>query len=119
TMMRASTMGRSITVSFVLTAMLLVGAPSAANASFAPGVNYPAGTAPYSIAIGDFNRDTKPDLVVANGRSADVAVLLGKGDGTFAAAVEYAADVGIKSVAIGDLNRDTKPDVVTTNSGSD
>ena len=75
-MMRESTMGRSITVSLVVAAMLLVGAPSAANASFAPGVNYPAGTAPYSIAIGDLNRDAKPDLVVANGVSADVSVLL-------------------------------------------
>jgi len=117
-MMRASTMGRSITVSFVLAAMLLVGAPSAANASFAPGVNYPVGIAPYSIAIGDLNRDAKPDLVVANGVSADVSVLLGKGDGTFAAAVDYAADVGITSVAIGGLNRDTKPDLVTANSSS-
>jgi hypothetical protein len=118
-MMRVSTMGRWIIVSFVVTAMLLFGAPSVANASFASGVNYPVGTAPYSIATGDLNGDAKPDVVAANGVSAGVSVLLGNGDGTFAAAVDYATDVGPKSVAIADLNRDTKPDLVVANSSSD
>jgi hypothetical protein len=117
-MMRESTIGRWITIGLVLSAMLF-GAPTVANASFAPGVSYPAGTAPYSVAIGDLNRDAKPDLVVANGVSADVSVLLAHGDGTFAAAVDYRADVGIKSVAIADLNRDAKPDLVAANSSSD
>ena len=43
------------------------------------------------MAVGDFNGDGKPDLVVANYDSNTVSVLLGNGDGTFQTAVNYAA----------------------------
>ena len=46
---------------------------------------------PYSVVVGDFNGDGKPDLAVANNFSNNVSVLLGNGDGTFQAAVNYAA----------------------------
>jgi len=37
--------------------------------------------APQCVAIGDFNGDGIPDLVV--GTSSDVSILIGNGDGTF------------------------------------
>jgi Bacterial Ig-like domain (group 3)/FG-GAP-like repeat len=43
----------------------------------------PAGFAPSSIAVADFNGDGIPDLVTADFGGAAVTVLLGKGDGTF------------------------------------
>ncbi|MFB7337742.1 FG-GAP repeat domain-containing protein, partial [Streptomyces adustus] len=48
--------------------------------------DYPIGdVASFSVAVGDFNGDGKPDLVTANYESGSVSVLLGNGDGTFAA----------------------------------
>ena len=37
---------------------------------------FPVGMAPFSAAVGDFNRDLKPDVAVANGNSDNVSVLL-------------------------------------------
>jgi hypothetical protein len=86
---------------------------------FAPAVNYPAGRAPFSVAVGDFNQDGIPDLVVANGGGATstVSIFLGNGDGTFRASREYDAGVDTFSVAVGDLNGDGKPDLVVANIG--
>jgi hypothetical protein len=54
------------------------GGPSckAGNLAFAAAVDYAAGTAPRSIALGDLNGDGKLDLTVANGTSNNVSVLL-------------------------------------------
>src|SRR5690349_14685742 len=42
-----------------------------------------AGDVPSDVAIGDLNGDGHADLALADHDSADVGVLLGKGDGTF------------------------------------
>ena len=70
------------------------------------------------MAVGDFNGDGKPDLVVTNLNSADVSVFLGNGNGTFQNAVGYGAGRDPRSVAVGDFNGDGKPDLVVANSGS-
>jgi hypothetical protein len=90
---------------------------------FNAAVNYATGTGtvPYSVAVGDFNRDGNPDLATANGNSDNVSVLLGKGNGTFDDAVHYATGTGTGpcSVTVGDFNRDGKPDLATANGNSD
>ena len=94
------------------------------NGTFQAAVNYPAGFGPSSIAVGDFNGDGNPDLVVTNASSADngaggttVGVLLNNGDGTFQALVSYPSGSEPHSVAVGDFNNDGKLDIVAGNFG--
>jgi hypothetical protein len=61
------------------------------------------------LAVGDFDADGKPDLVIHNYNS--LSVLLGNGDGTFQAAKNISGD-GFASVTVGDINADGKLDLV-------
>ena len=82
------------------------------DGTFQPHVDYPVGVGPYSVAVGDFNRDGKLDLVVANYPSIfTVSVLLGNGDGTFQPQVTYPVGRQPISVAVADLNGDGKLDL--------
>jgi hypothetical protein len=75
---------------------------------------------PASIAIADVNGDHKPDVVVANGSSGTVGVLLGNGDGTFQPAVTYGSGgMSPVSVAVADVNGDGKPDLLVANECAD
>jgi len=51
-------------------------------ATFGPAVSYPVGASANFVAVGDFNGDGRPDLVVANYDDNSVDVLLNKGNGT-------------------------------------
>ena len=89
---------------------------------FSPAVNYPTGINSFGVAVGDFNRDGIPDLVVANayqgGSVGTVSILLGNGDGTFRASTEFdAGGAETTAVAVGDFNGDGKPDLVVANDG--
>ena len=79
-------------------------------------VDYPVGKDPYSVAVGDFNGDDKPDLAVVNFRSNTVSILLGNGNGTFQPAVNVAVGSYPASLAVGDLNGDGKLDLAVSNS---
>ena len=109
------------TASHVLVILCCVGLQQAAQAGqFAPAVNYPTGINPFGVAVGDFNRDGIPDLVVANagGGAGTVSILLGNGDGTFRASREFdAGGSETTTVAVGDFNGDGKPDLVVANYG--
>ena len=83
--------------------------------SFAVARTFGAGAGAFSVAVGDFNGDGKPDLAVANSNSNNVSVLLGKGDGTFQTAVNYGAGARAFCVAISDLNGDGKHDLAVAN----
>ncbi len=72
----------------------------------------------YGVAVGDFNRDGKPDLAVTNYASGTVSVLLGNGNGTFQGHVDYATGEYPEGVAVGDFNNDGNLDLVVGNDQS-
>ena len=74
-----------------------------------------------AVAVGDVNRDGRPDIAVAETyeRSNAVSVLLGNGDGTFGSQRRYQTGMNPASVAIADLDGDGSGDVVTANYGFD
>src|SRR5260370_37461284 len=71
--------------------LLIAAAAQAQRVSFIARHDFDAGQNPYSVAVGDFNRDGVQDLAVANHNSSNVSVLLGNGDGSFQAAQNFAA----------------------------
>jgi FG-GAP-like repeat len=89
------------------------------DGTFATIVSYTIGKTATWVAIGDLNGDGKPDLAVADYApgAADVAVLIGNGDGTFQTAVKYPVVNGADSVVMGDFNGDGNLDLaVASNS---
>jgi hypothetical protein len=80
------------------------------DGTFQTARNFPAGIAPWSVAVGDFNGDGNQDLAVANFGSNNVSILLGNGDGSFQQ-VNYAAGSSPRSVAVGDFDGDGLPDL--------
>ena len=79
------------------------------DGSFRPLVGYPAKN-PSAIAVGDMNGDGVPDLVVGN-NSANLQVLLGKGDGTFLPPILCAFPSIATALQLGDFNHDGRLDV--------
>src|ERR1051326_2491473 len=80
--------------------------------------SFPA-TAPVALALGDFNRDGKIDLVTANSGNDNVSVFLGDGTGSFSLTGQSPFDAGTTpaAVATGDFNRDGILDLTVANSG--
>jgi hypothetical protein len=90
------------------------------NGTFSSQTTYNtgAGSAPSSIAVGDFNNDSRLDIVVANSGTNNIGVCLGYGDGTFASQTTFST--GYNSwpnvIAVGDFNNDDQLDIVVANS---
>jgi hypothetical protein len=71
---------------------------------------------PFDLAVGDFNNDTNPDIVVVSASSQNFAILLGNGMGDFPLAPSQFTGTGFDRVAVGDFNNDSKQDLVITDS---
>ena len=72
-----------------------------------------AGKAPAALVSGDFNKDGKPDVAVANDDSK-ITVLLGAGQGTFSAPMTLNSYGRFTAMASGDFNGDGNLDLVLT-----
>ena len=92
--------------------------PAHGDGTFQARAGVSTGTSPLTVAVGDVNGDSKPDLVSADYTSGAVSVLLGNGNGTFQARAAFSTGSTPFSVAIGDLNGDGKADLVSADYGS-
>jgi len=90
--------------------MLVLGATQAGGQTY---VNLVQGQG--ALVAGDFNRDGRPDLAVANRDSNSVSVLMGNGNGTFQTALTLGLNRKPYFLAAGDFNGDGKPDLVSRN----
>lgn len=92
------------------------------NGTFNPGMsqNFPAGTsgAPFKVFAGDFNRDSRLDLLVRTQDTSGPSVLfqfLGNGDGTFQPGRLLFDTIGELYVA--DVSNDASLDLIATDAG--
>ncbi|CAF4556191.1 unnamed protein product [Rotaria sp. Silwood2] len=72
---------------------------------------------PCSMAVGDFNNDTRVDIVFSGCNSNTVGVFLGYGNGSFGNLMTYPTGSYSTqySLAVGDMNNDTMLDIVVAN----
>src|SRR6185369_7077996 len=85
---------------------------------FAPRVALATGLTPGAVAVGDVNKDGKPDLVVANQGGTTVTELFGDGVGGFTGRADLNVGVSPSDVALADLNGDGRLDIVVASANS-
>jgi hypothetical protein len=94
--------------------------PGSGTVSFAAQQTFAVGSVPVFVAVGEFNGDGRPDLVITNQISNTASVLLnttpaGVNTVSFAAQQTFATGNSPEGVAVGDFNGDGRPDLVVTN----
>jgi hypothetical protein len=91
------------------------------NGSFAAQITNSTGSWPCSVAVGDFNNDTRLDLVVANQGSSDMNIFLGYFASVFLKQTMLITSDGSRprSFVISDFNNDGCMDIAVAKSGTD
>jgi type II secretory pathway component GspD/PulD (secretin) len=103
------------TVSILLNQLNAAGNPTG---TFATNIDFPAGNAPSSIAVADFNVDGRLDLVVTDQTDNAISILLGLGNGLFGPNFELPVQTDPVSIVSADFDANGKPDVAVANHGS-
>jgi fibronectin type 3 domain-containing protein len=114
-----------IRIGTMLTLLMLLVLPQTSYGSgeqlFQPYINYPTGSWPEAVAIGDVNGDGKNDVVMTTSSYADplndykIFVFLQNSTGGLNSPIKYSVSGTPESVGIADLNNDGKKDVVVGN----
>jgi hypothetical protein len=97
-----------------------LGPTGSTNISFLNTENFPLprlygiDTSGGGFAVGDFNGDGIPDMVVDNSSQENITVLLGNGDGTFRTGTVISLGTTPGTLVAGDFNHDGKLDFVVT-----
>jgi hypothetical protein len=90
--------------------------------AFDAKIDYPIGTTPYGVAVGDLDGDGKPELAAADYSTGPSTIsvlrnLSTPGSLTFAAKVDYPTGNSPYNTIISDFNGDGQPDLATANFG--
>ena len=89
-----------------------------------PGVGTPVVTTivnlfPYRMAVGDFDRDTRPDIAFSTWERAEIVVMRGQGDGTFTELGRVSSSTTqTETLVANDLDGDGKLDLLLSHQGS-
>jgi uncharacterized protein (TIGR03437 family) len=103
-----------LTIAVLSAAGFVSAATPAGTLIAAAGSPFTAGASPGAIVVGDFNRDGRPDIAVAN-RVASIGgvnILLGDGNGGFQPARAIVVGGTPWAIATGDFNGDKNLDLV-------
>ena len=84
--------------------------------TFGTPTNINVGSGAYAVTTGDFNRDWKTDIAVAN-QNGYVSVLIGNGVGSFGTPATFGVGQWPYAVISSDFNADGKLDLATPNQG--
>ena len=90
------------------------------NGSFANQTTYPTGTNPASVAVGDFNNDTLPDIVICDLNDNAIDILLHSTRGTLLKEITFASGGGslLRYAVADDFNNDGQLDIIVANYGT-
>ena len=76
------------------------------------------GQSPFCVAIGDFNNDSKLDLITVNGgggkNAGSLTILSGNGDGSFSPGTTLKIGLQLRQASVADFNHDGNLDLAVT-----